>query len=84
MNWKMTVQCVLSQELTTPYLQINSSSQLICASAMDQEVQLVNGVQMTKWALSFAICGEVSTSLNDMTNANFLVGMHKKAKRQAD
>ena len=71
--WKsliiMTVAFVSSLGSTTPFSRNSSLSQHTCVLVMNQEERpaLLLNVQMTNWALSCAVCGEVSSSLNTMS-----------------
>ena len=65
----MNVVFVSSLGSTTQFSRNSSLSQHICVLVMNQEERhaLLSNVQMTNWALSFAVCGEVSSSLNRMS-----------------
>ena len=65
----MTMVFASSPGSTTPFSRNGSLSQHTCVLIMDQEegYALLSNVQMTNWAPSFALCGEVSSSLNRMS-----------------
>ena len=76
--WKsliiMTVVFVSSLGSTIPFSRTNSLSQHTCVLVMNQEERhaFLSNVQITNnWALSFAVCGEVRSSLNRMSENVF-------------
>ena len=79
----MTVVFVSSLGSTTPFSRNSSLSQHTFVLVMDQEERhaLLSNVQMTNWALSVAVCGEVSSSLHRMSE-NVLTTANAKRRSQ--
>ena len=72
--WKsliiMTVVFVSSLDSTTPFSRTNSLSQHTCVLVMKQEERhaFLSNIQITNnWSLTFTVCGEVSSSLDRMS-----------------